>query len=74
LLTTTHFLPTYEPFPNFCPIGQITYEVALDTVGSPFPVFITKIPTTFIEIGSIDLITEGIYNFNLIATDQLTSL
>ena len=67
-------LPDYEPFPSICPIGLVTYEVALDPVGLPFPVFITKIPTASIDIGSTDLITEGIYKFKLIAADSLTGL
>ena len=69
-----HFLPDYEPYPNNCPIGLVTYQVALDPVSLPFPAFITEIPTASIDIGSTDSTTEGVYKFKVIAADTLTGL
>ncbi len=74
MLTTTHLRPSYEPYPNNCPIGVVTYQVELDPVSLPFPAFITEIPTAWIDIGSTDPITEGVYKFKVKAKDPLTGL
>jgi hypothetical protein len=67
-----HFLPDYEPYPNNCQLGDVTFQVELDPVSLPFPTFITEIPTTWIEFGTTDLTAVGVYNFKLIAIDSLT--
>jgi hypothetical protein len=72
VVTAMIFLPDYEPFPNNCQLGDVTFQVELDPVSLPFPTFISEIPTTWIEFGTTDLTAVGVYNFKLIAIDSLT--
>jgi hypothetical protein len=46
LLTTLNTVPSYEPYPNNCAVGQLTYEVQLSPVSTPFPAWITQYPTS----------------------------
>jgi hypothetical protein len=70
----SEFLPTYEPNPNNCPIGTVTYQIVANPISLPFPSFITEFPTSDISIGTSDPAFEGVYNFRIIATDTLNGL
>jgi len=45
LLKTINSVPSYQPYPNNCPVGILTYEVQLSPVSTPFPSWITQYPT-----------------------------
>ena len=54
LLTTVNSVPSYAPFPGNCPVGSLTYEVQLNPLSTPFPAWITRLPTTQIAVGTTD--------------------
>lgn len=73
LLTTTLSLPTYQPTPNNCAIGTLTFQVLAEPAG-PLAPFITEYPTSKIDVATSDAAQAGAYDFRLRVTDSLTGI
>jgi len=59
--------------PAQCARGAFTYEV-VSTDAIPYPVFISKFPTSTVQVATQDESKVGAYNFKLRVTEPISGL
>jgi hypothetical protein len=52
LLTTSLFVPDYEPYPANCEVGFLDFEISLNPSSAAFPDWIFQFPFFTIDIGT----------------------